>query len=344
MLTAEENRQAMIDALTGGADDFISKSSELEVLKARVRAQLRRKQFEDEHRNVREKLLRSEIEASEARAARQLAETRAKLVEELEQKNTELTGAYKELQATQSQLVQSAKMASLGQLVAGVAHEINNPLAFVISHLATVRRSAGKVDSAVRGALNQDLLITWERAMERLLEIDGGLLRMRDLVLKLRTFSRLDEGDRKLVSVRECIESLLTILGHRFKERIEVRTVYGERDMLECYPSLLTQAVMNLVGNAIDAIVERGVITISTGVYGDAYEISVTDSGAGIPDAIRDRILEPFFTTKPVGEGTGLGLSITYSIVRKHGGTLEFRAADHGGTVAVIRMPLPHPT
>ncbi|HKO53715.1 MAG TPA: response regulator [Polyangiaceae bacterium] len=339
MLTAAENRKAMIEALASGADDFISKSSELEVLKARVRAQLRRKQFEDEHRSVREKLLRSQIEAAEARAARELAETRAKLVEALEQKNQELTLAYSDLQTAQSQLVQSAKLASLGELVAGVAHEINNPLAFVISHLATVRRGAAKVNDVVRGSLGDDLTI-WLRALDRLGEMDIGLQRMRDLVLKLRTFSRLDEGERKVVSIRECIESLLTILGHRFKDRIEIEPHYGEPDSIDCYPGLLTQAIMNLVANAIDAIVGRGKITIRTGAQGGFYRISVADNGTGIPDAVRHKILDPFFTTKPVGQGTGLGLSITYSIVRKHAGTLEFHDADGGGTEARILFPI----
>ncbi len=164
---------------------------------------------------------------------------------------------------------------------------------------------------------------------------------MRDLVLKLRTFSRLDEGERKVVSIRECIESLLTILGHRLKDRIEVRKQYGEPDLLECYPSLLTQAVMNLVANAIDAIPGHGSITIITGSDGDAYRISVIDTGTGIPEHMRERILDPFFTTKPVGQGTGLGLSITYSIVRKHEGKLELTRAEGGGTDACIRLPLP---
>jgi two-component system NtrC family sensor kinase len=341
MLTAAENRKAMIEALGSGADDFISKSSELEVLKARVRAQLRRKQFEDEHRSVREKLLRSQIEAAEARAARELAETRAKLVEALEQKNQELTLAYSDLQTAQSQLVQSAKLASLGELVAGVAHEINNPLAFVISHLGTVRRSAAKVDDAIRSSLGYDLVVVWQRAIDRLGEMDVGLQRMRDLVLKLRTFSRLDEGERKVVSIRECIESLLTILAHRFKDRIEVEARYGEPDSIECYPGLLTQAIMNLVSNAIDSISGRGAITISTGLQGEQFRISVTDTGSGIPEAVKHKILDPFFTTKPVGQGTGLGLSITYSIVRKHAGTLEFHDAAGGGTEARILFPIP---
>ncbi|MEO7036757.1 MAG: response regulator [Polyangiaceae bacterium] len=340
MLTATENRQAMIEALGSGADDFISKSSELEVLKARVRAQLRRKQFEDEHRGVREKLLRSEIEAAEARAARELAETRARLVEALEQKNSELTSAYRDLQTAQSQLVQSAKLASLGELVAGVAHEINNPLAFVISHLATARRSAAKLDSGVRGALPGEPVAIWEKALDRMTEMEAGLQRMRDLVLKLRTFSRLDEGERKVVSIRECVESMLTILSHRYKERIDVETQYGEPDLVDCYPGLLTQAIMNLVANAIDAIAGTGVIKIVTGAEGEWYRIAVTDSGIGIPDAVREKILDPFFTTKPVGQGTGLGLSITYSIIRKHGGKIEFRSAAGGGTEANLYFPM----
>jgi two-component system NtrC family sensor kinase len=334
----------MIEALGSGADDFISKASDLEVLKARVRAQLRRKQFEDEHRSVREKLLRSEIEAAEARAARELAETRAKLVEALEQKNGELTGAYRELQTAQSQLVQSAKLASLGELVAGVAHEINNPLAFVISHLATVRRNAGKIDEMVRATVPTDAVAHWAKILARLGEMDGGLGRMRDLVLKLRTFSRLDEGERKVVSIRECVESMLTILGHRYKDRISVETQYGEPELLECYPGLLTQAVMNLVANSIDAIAERGVIKISTGAEGEWYRIAVTDSGIGIPEEALEKILDPFFTTKPVGQGTGLGLSITYSIVRKHGGKIEFRHAPGGGAEANLYIPLAGPT
>jgi len=343
MLTAAENRQAMIDALASGADDFISKSSELEVLKARVRAQLRRKQFEDEHRGVREKLLRSQIEAAEARAARELAETRAKLVEALERKNEELTLAYRDLQTAQSQLVQSAKLASLGELVAGVAHEINNPLAFVISHLRTVRRSTREVDELIRSSLADESLTTWQRALDRLSEMDVGLQRMRDLVLKLRTFSRLDEGERKVVSVRECIESLLTILGHRLKDRVQVETHYGEPDSIECYPGPLTQAIMNLVANAIDALAGATSvrkITIESGMQGDLYRISVADTGSGIPEAVKHKILDPFFTTKPVGQGTGLGLSITYSIVRKHAGSLSFHDVVGGGTEACILIPL----
>jgi two-component system NtrC family sensor kinase len=340
MLTAREDRGAMIEALGTGTDDFIAKSSELEVLTARVRAQLRRKQFEDEHRHIREQLLRSELEATEARAVRELAETRAKAVEVLELKNRELSEAYAELKRTQSRLVQSAKLASLGELVAGVAHEINNPLAFAISHLQTARSSVAwlvPVPPDERRAKH------WHRAQDRLDEMAGGLERIRELVLKLRTFSRLDEGERKVANIRECIDSVLTILGHRLRHHIEVDVEFREPSELDCYPSLLNQALMNLIANAIDAIDAarpRGHIVIRGGERDGNYVLTIRDDGGGIPEELRERVFDPFFTTKDVGKGTGLGLSITYSIVKKHGGHLELSPGDDGGTVVELTLPL----
>jgi two-component system NtrC family sensor kinase len=171
-------------------------------------------------------------------------------------------------------------------------------------------------------------------------EMGIGLDRIRDLVLKLRTFSRLDEGERKSVSVRECVDSVLTILGHRLRERIVVKTNYEAPDILDCFPGLLNQAIMNLVGNAIDAIQGEGIVTISTELKDETYTISVADTGTGIPEHLRERVLEPFFTTKRVGEGTGLGLSITYSIAKRHGGTLELDDNEGVGTIVRVRIPL----
>jgi two-component system NtrC family sensor kinase len=178
-----------------------------------------------------------------------------------------------------------------------------------------------------------------QRASDRSHEMTLGLSRIRELVVKLRTFSRLDEGERKRISVRECVEAVLTILGHRLRGRVEVITSFGATDEIECYASLLNQAIMNLVSNAIDAMAGTGRLEISTGAEGERYTIAISDTGPGIPPELRERVLEPFFTTKPVGEGTGLGLSITYSIVQKHGGTLELREAPGGGTLAVISIP-----
>jgi two-component system NtrC family sensor kinase len=217
---------------------------------------------------------------------------------------------------------------------------VNNPLAFVLSHLETVKRSLDVVHAEASGALSVPASEHWKRAQSRLAEMGLGLERIRDLVVKLRTFSRLDEGERKKVSVRECVDSVVTILGHRLKDRIVIETCYGEPDILECFPGLLNQAIMNLVANAIDAIEDEGRITITTGRSGSIYAIAVVDDGPGIPKHLKERVLEPFFTTKPVGQGTGLGLSISYSIVKKHEGTLELSDAPGGGTAATIQLPI----
>jgi two-component system NtrC family sensor kinase len=237
-------------------------------------------------------------------------------------------------------LVQTAKLASLGELVAGVAHEINNPLAFVISHLST---SSASVEKLAPPSTDTERARHWHRAQDRMTEMARGLERIRELVLKLRTFSRLDEGERKVVSVSECVDSVLTILGHRLRERIEVETRLGEPERLDCYPSLLNQALMNLLSNAIDAIDGKGRIVVEGGARGAHYLLRVCDSGSGIPEELRERIFDPFFTTKEVGKGTGLGLSITYSIIKKHGGTLELRNGESGGTVAEVMLPLAGP-
>jgi two-component system NtrC family sensor kinase len=216
-------------------------------------------------------------------------------------------------------------------------------LAFALSHLSTVERSLGVVGASLGNALVEVAKAPWERAQQRLREMDHGLKRIAELVQHLRTFSRLDEGERKRVSVRESIESVLTMLRHRLSERLSLVIDFGEPDEIVCYASLFNQAVMNLVSNAIDAVNARdepGEIGVLA--RGDAgwFEVRVTDNGAGIPDAVRERVFEPFFTTKPVGQGMGLGLSISYSIAERHGGTLELLPRAGGGTVAVFRFPL----
>jgi two-component system NtrC family sensor kinase len=267
---------------------------------------------------------------------RQLADANALF----EQKNIELRRAYEDLQATQAQLVQSAKMASLGELVAGVAHEINNPLAFVLSHIETIKRSQEQFVNEIAAPIPPTAQHHWARAQSRLEEVGLGLGRIRDLVLKLRTFSRLDEGERKVVSVRECLDSVLTILQHRTSDRIEVALSVGDPELLDCFPALLNQVLLNLVANAIDAIEGKGKISIAAGAQDEGYVITIADTGPGIPRELQDRVLEPFFTTKPVGQGTGLGLSIAYSIVQKHQGTLHIGDAPGGGALATIRLPL----
>jgi two-component system NtrC family sensor kinase len=259
---------------------------------------------------------------------------------ELKNLNADLKAAYAELQVKQLQLIQAAKMASLGELVAGIAHEINNPLAFILSHLATVSASLRRSADELGAPLPERAREHWQRALDRLHESQVGAERIRDLVVKLRTFSRLDEGERKKVSISECVTSVLKILQYRFQDRIRVESHFGYPDSVECFPGLLNQAIMNLVVNSVDAIEGQGVIEITTGAEDGHYVIAVADSGRGIPDELRSRVLEPFFTTKPVGVGTGLGLSITFSIVERHGGSLTLSPRSGGGTLATIRFPL----
>jgi len=317
-----------------GAVDFLLKPIDGDVLLSKVRIFL-------ELFAGRKKLHRVNraLEAKN-RELSSLAEAEASAARELRQANERLQAAYGELQATQSQLVQSAKMASLGELVAGVAHEINNPLAFVMSHLDTTRKSLGQFRADLTEPVSERAEEQWSRAQSRLAESATGLGRIRDLVVKLRTFSRLDEGERKLVSMAECVDSVITILGHRLKDRISVEIELRPPDMVDCFPSLLNQVLLNLVANSIDAIEGEGRIALSAGAEGSDFVIRVADSGPGIPVEVRDRVLEPFFTTKPVGQGTGLGLSIAYSIMKKHRGSLELGDAPGGGTLATLRFPL----
>ena len=334
-LTAANNSEGMVLRGYGsGAVDFLFKPLNAAILRSKVRVFL---ELHAAHQKV--AVAKAALERSNAEL-RALASEKATLAEQFRAANVELQSAYSDLQATHAQLVQSAKMASLGELVAGVAHEINNPLAFVLSHLDTVRRKLSQLEPELPGPLSTSAREKWSRANERLDEVGPGLERIRDLVIKLRTFSRLDEGERKRVSIRECVESVLTILGHRLRTGIAVETDFGLPDQVDCYASLLNQAIMNLISNSIDAMPSGGQLRISTGAQGALYSIVVTDSGPGIPAALRERVLEPFFTTKPVGQGTGLGLSITYSIVRKHEGTIELSEPPGGGASIAIRFPI----
>ncbi len=302
-----------------GAVDFLFKPLNPAVLRSKVRVFL-------ELHAQRKKL---------AHANRELAQANASL----RQTNQDLEEAYREVKTTHAKLVQSAKMASLGELVAGIAHEINNPLSFALNHIDTTRRSVEQFRDEMLAGEKARAEQRFQRASSRLDETQHGLERIRDLVLKLRAFSRLDEGERKVVSFAECVDSVLMILGHRLQERIAVVRELDPVDSIECFPALLNQVLLNLVANSIDAIEADGTIVLKTSVEGDWFVISVTDTGCGVPRDLGDRVFEPFFTTKPVGQGTGLGLSIAYSIIKKHEGTLELLPAAGGGTAAIIRIP-----
>jgi two-component system NtrC family sensor kinase len=173
----------------------------------------------------------------------------------------------------------------------------------------------------------------------RINDAQAGATRVKELVTKLRTFSRLDEGTVKTINIHESIESVLLFLRHKMEGRIEVERNYGEVEMLTCLAGELNQVLMNIIANAIDAIEGPGRISLATGQQNGHFVIRVRDTGKGIPEAIRNRIFEPFFTTKPIGQGTGLGLAISYGIVQAHQGSMEFSSTAGEGTEFVLKIP-----
>lgn len=337
MLSAYENKENVARALEAGADDFIGKSTEMSVLRARLRALLRRKFLSEQNQRIVEEFRLREMEALRAKAEKDAAEARAALAEGLARANRDLEEANQKLRETQVHLIQSEKMASLGQLVAGIAHEINNPLSFALSNVFSVEGWLASVAEA--DALPADLAAKITKSRSRMTDTAQGLERVRELVVKLRTFSRLDEGEFNTIDVREAMESVLLFLRHKMTGRIEVVRDYASVNDLACYGGQLNQVLMNIVANAVDAIEDQGIIAVRTGVEGDMFVISVKDSGSGIPKENMERIFDPFFTTKPVGQGTGLGLAISYKIVQAHQGRIEVASELGQGTEFRVLIP-----
>ncbi len=289
-------------------------------------------------------------------------------------KTLELEAALRDLQKAQSQLIQSEKMSSLGQLVAGIAHEINNPVSFIYGNIKPAQEYANSLLQLINlyqktyphpsleiiDAIEDIELDFLAGDLYKLLDsMKIGAERIQEIVLSLRIFSRLDEAQMKAVNIHEGIESTLMILNSRtnanqYRPEIKIFKNYGKLPLVECYPGLLNQVFMNLISNAIDALDEAVVnqhittspiILIRTEVKEDDHVvISIVDNGIGIEESIQSRLFDPFFTTKPVGSGTGLGLSISYQIiVEKHGGKLTCFSILGQGAELTIEIPLkPH--
>jgi two-component system, NtrC family, sensor kinase len=340
ILTDSETQGDMNRAFEAGADDFLTKSGDLAVLLARIQALTRRRFFQEENARIVEELKARELETLTARAGREIAETRAAMGEKLVQANHDLKEANQKLKDTQTQLVQNEKMASLGQLVAGIAHEINNPLAFVMNNLFIVESGMDGLGPELEPHLAEPALNKLRKVRARLEEMKEGLGRVKELVLDLRTFSRLDEGEFKTVDVVETIDAVLLLLKHKMNGRILVEKHFVAERELYCYAGRLHQVLMNLIANAVDAITGEGHIIITTSRTPEDFLISVRDTGGGIAEAIRGKIFDPFFTTKPVGQGTGLGLAISYGIMQDHGGSIEVQSELGVGTEFIVKIPI----
>lgn len=310
--------------------------------------------------------------ASLAQRTRRLVQTNDRLQGEVEMRReteAELRHEHDEqrsliarLEQTQQQLLQSEKMAAIGQLAAGVAHEINNPTGYVLSNLATLQRYLEDVvkllnayeqcETSLDGqagewlqqilALKKSLDIDYIKSdvVDLLRESSEGMNRVRKIVQDLKDFSHPDSGEWQWADLRANIESTLNVVWNELKYRTEVVKEFGDTPLVYCIPSQINQVTMNLLTNAVQAIPERGTITIRTGCTDDEAWFSISDTGSGISPEHLQRIFDPFFTTKPVGKGTGLGLSLSFGIVQRHGGRIDVDSEPGKGTTFRVWLPL----
>ncbi|MDO8810783.1 MAG: ATP-binding protein [Gallionella sp.] len=276
--------------------------------------------------------------------------------------NEDFMLAQQQIEQAQNQLLQSDKMASVGQLAAGVAHEINNPIGFVYSNLGSMEKYLkdifGLLDvyeaaeaalpeavrAEVRSAKQQkDLVFLREDVPMLMKESRDGITRVKKIVQDLKDFSHVDASDEwQWVDLHKGLNSTLNIVWNEIKYHAEVKKEYGEIPEVECFPSQLNQVFMNLLVNAAHAITDKGIITIRTGRQGGEVFIQIADTGKGIPEENLKRVFDPFFTTKPVGKGTGLGLSLSYGIMQKHNGRIEVQSEVGKGTTFTLWLPIKH--
>lgn len=261
-----------------------------------------------------------------------------------------LAQAHEQLKATQTQLVESEKMASLGLLTAGVAHEINNPINFISGNIEPLKQDIADIFDVLDKhpqlfEQEKDLAYIREEVIELLNGMEEGADRTSKIVSGLRDFSRLDTDDLQQFDVHTGIDSTLTLLRNELKDRIEIEKSFGALPPIEGYPGKINQVLMNVLNNAIHAITGKGTIGVITAYDAklEQIEICVLDNGRGIPKAIRGKIFDPFFTTKEVGEGTGLGLAISKGIIDRHGGKIEVKSEVNVGTEIKIILPVKPP-
>lgn len=348
LLTASEERSSMLEGLSAGADDYIPKSSEFEVLCARVLAQIRRRQYEDENRRYREELLEHELAAAEERSARLLAEARAAMVDELQQTIDQRT---RELEASIVGQRHAERMASVGMLAASVAHEINNPLAIVVGNLELMRLSLANLAERRRdggpaeGGLGDEFLRHLGTSDDPLNDALEAAERVRQIVRDLRIFARSeDQAAEQPTDIHKVLEAASRMASHELRHRATLKCDFGSVPLVRGSESRLGQVFLNLIVNAAQAMpvgtAADNEIRLATSVDADGrVVIEVADTGVGIPADKLDRVFDPFFTTKPAGVGTGLGLAICHRIVSELGGTITVHSTVGKGTTFRVILP-----
>jgi two-component system NtrC family sensor kinase len=333
-------------ALTGEPSDFGHFQTTL-VLEGQVRARTRELEAALRENEKINRYLAREIEQ------------RKWIQEDLEREREEQKLLIRKLEDAHGQLLQSEKLASVGQLAAGVAHEINNPVGFVTSNLGALRNYVEQLLSvlaayeALEPLLAPELRVRLAEVRQQadldyvrgdigvlLAESIEGTSRVRQIVQDLRDFSRVGETEWHEADINAGIDSTLNVVRNELKYKAEVTRDYGQLPPVLCLQSQLNQVFMNLLVNAAQSIPERGTIAIRTGCEGDEVWVAISDTGVGMPPEIVARIFDPFFTTKPVGKGTGLGLAVSYGIVEKHKGRIEVQSTPGVGSTFTVRLPV----
>ncbi len=346
VLTSKSEVSEKIRLLDIGADDFLSKPVNNDELLAKVRASMRIRDLQRELKESNQRL--------------------TQLNTKLQQTTQYLQKANREIKEAQSQLLQHEKMASIGQLAAGVAHEINNPIGFIYSNLSVLQDYIADLLSffkeykllkkvvqtgqmkAVLSAISRlekvekeiDLDFIMDDFEKIVRESLDGAERVKIIVQDLKDFSHIDQAEVKYFNINQGLESTLNIVWNEIKYKAKVIKEYGEIPEIRCYPMQLNQVFMNLLVNAAQAIEKNGLIKIKTFAKKNRVYVQITDNGCGIPKKNLHRIFDPFFTTKEVGKGTGLGLSTAYNIIKKHNGEIRVESKEGKGTRFTIELPI----
>ena len=279
--------------------------------------------------------------------------------DELTAKNAELTKTLQDLKAAQSQLLQQEKMTSIGQLAAGVAHEINNPMGFIISNLASLRNSSAalaqyvQASEAVLAGCDQenrskmkslhdslDLAFIMEDTPMLIKESLDGAERVKSIVQSLRSFAEVDHVGVQPININDCLDNTVNVAWNELKDKANIVRSYAELPLVQGQSQELGQVFLNILRNAVQAFAERGSIHLKTSHENGIVHIAITDNGCGIPPEIIARVFDPFFTTRPPGQGTGLGLSTCYDTIKKHGGSIDVASVVGKGTRLTIRLPV----
>ena len=352
VVTSDKDSDSLRRALDIGVERYIAKPVDIHLLIDAIGKCVR------DRRQVEELRLSRQVAALTQALQEQLEEKR-RTEEALKQEKAEQLILIKRLEEAHNQLLQSEKMASVGQLAAGVAHEINNPIGYVNSNLGALQQYVEKLLSLLTAyeQCDQELSVESRETLARhkqKIEIDyvredigellseslGGLQRVKRIVQDLKDFSHISDSEMQWANLEEGLESTLNVVGNELKYKAEVTRDYGKIPEVECISSQLNQVFMNLLINAAQAISSQGRITLRTRQENQTVCIEIADNGSGIPQDIINRIFDPFFTTKPVGTGTGLGLSITHGIIRKHQGRIEVDSTPGEGTTFRIYLPI----